>query len=72
MIAQLQRPTSIPAPIVRPVRTLATLIHRTTGEEVNTDVWADSDGYADVTRAIRQQFGYDWEIFESWIPVAPF
>jgi hypothetical protein len=72
MIAQLDRPIAIPAPIVRPVRALATLIHRRTGAEVHADVWADSDSYADVTHAIRQQFGYDWEIFESWIPVAPF
>jgi hypothetical protein len=72
MIAQLDRPISIPAPIVRPVRTLATLIHRHTAEELQADVWADSDGYADVTRAIRQQFGYEWEVFESWIPTAPF
>jgi hypothetical protein len=72
MIAQLQRSTSIPATIARPIRAQATMIHRRTGEETHADVWADSDGYADVTRAIRQQFGYEWEVFESWIPTAPF
>jgi hypothetical protein len=72
MIAQLDRPISIPTTIARPVRVLATMIHRRTGEELHADLWADSDGYADVTRAIRQQFGYDWEIFESWIAAEPF
>jgi hypothetical protein len=67
MIAQLQRPTTTST---LQVRALATVIRRATGEELQADVMADSDGYADVTRAIRQQFGYEWEIFESWIPTA--
>ncbi len=69
MIAQLQRPKLIQA---AKVRALATMINRGSGEELQADVMADSDGYADVCRAIRSQFGYDWEIFESWVPEAPF
>lgn len=69
MIAQLQHPKLTQA---TKIRALATMINRCSGEELQADVMADSDGYADVCRAIRSQFGYNWEIFESWVSGEPF
>jgi hypothetical protein len=71
MIAQVQRPT-LTTTTIASVRVLATMVNRRTGEELQADVRANSASYADATHAIRQQFNYKWEIFESWVTAEPF